>query len=58
MRRQRKKYGNPYHAYRGKPRWKKIAPWALAGVAAALLVALAVWLLAGGQFATLPFPWK
>lgn len=58
MRRQRKKYVNAYHAYRGKPRWKKIALWVLAGTAAALLAVLAVWLLTGGQFAALPFPGK
>lgn len=55
MKRQRKKYFNSYQAYRGKSRWKKIALWAVIGVAAVLLAALAVWLLAGGDLSALLF---
>ena len=33
MRRQKKRYSNPYHAYRGKSRWKKILLWSLAVLA-------------------------
>ena len=44
MRRQKKKYSNPYHAYRGKSRWKKILLWSLA-VLAALALLLGAWLL-------------
>ncbi len=46
MRRQKKRYSNPYHAYRGKSRWKKILLWSLAVLAAlALLLLLGAWLL-------------
>lgn len=55
MKRQRKKYFNSYQAYRGKSRGKKIALWAVIGVAAVLLAALAVWLLAGGDLSALLF---
>ncbi len=38
MRRQKKRYSNPYHAYRGKSRWKKILLWSLAVLAALALL--------------------
>ncbi|MDE7220108.1 MAG: linear amide C-N hydrolase [Oscillospiraceae bacterium] len=46
MRRQKKRYFNPYHAYRGKSRWKKILLWGAAALAALLLLlALVAWLM-------------
>lgn len=55
MKRQRKKYFNSYQAYRGKSRWKKVVLLVIAGIAAVLLAALAVWLLTGGELSALPF---
>lgn len=54
MKRQKRRYYNPYHAYRGKSRGKKVILWT-AAVLAALLLALAVWLLLSGDLHALPF---
>lgn len=51
----RRKPRKIYHAYRGKSRWR-ILPWVLGATALALLAALAVWLLTGGDLSALPLP--